>query len=101
VASPLQTQNTNNDIHDHCYWITYDAPEGWWIEFSILPLVCVDAGQTEVDTFNVYMTEGFTNNLPSGTTGIITISATEIEKGVISDSASAVSHVVSHVDRNI
>ena len=88
-VTELQFQLTNKDIHDHCYWISYSAPAGWWIEFPILPFACVDAGQTEIDTFDVYLTAGFTNNLPSGTTGIITISATEIEKGAISDSASA------------
>jgi len=88
-VTELQFQLTNKDIHNHCYWISYSAPEGWWIEFPFLPMVCVDAGQTEVDTFDVYLTSGFSNNLPSGTTGIMTISATEWEKGAISDSASA------------
>ncbi len=51
--------------------------------------LCVDAGQTVTVTFDVYLTAGYTNYLPSGTTGIITISAAEWEKGAISDSASA------------
>jgi len=89
-VTELQFQFSNYDIHDHCYWITYDAPEGWWIDFPFaLPLVCVDAGQTEINTFDVYMTAGVINNLPSGTTGILTLSASELEKGAINDSTSA------------
>jgi hypothetical protein len=85
----LQFQVENKDSHDHCYWVSYNAPEGWWIDFPILPMVCVDAGVTETNTFDVYMTSGTSNSLPSGTSGIITISLTELQKGVISDSASA------------
>ena len=88
-VTELQFQFTNKDIHDHCYWISYSAPAGWWIEFLWLPLVCVNAGNTDIVTFDVYMTAGFSNNLPSGTTGILTLSANEYEKGAITDSASA------------
>ncbi len=90
-ATPLQFQFTNFDTANHCYWISYDAPEGWWIEFGWLPMRCVDAGATEVFTFNTYLAPypNVTNDLPSGTTGVVTLSVTEWEKGVISDSASA------------
>ncbi len=88
-VTPLQFQFTNYDAFNHCYWINYDAPAGWRIEFPWLPLVCVNAGQTSVLTFNVYLTSESTNDLPSGTTGILTVSAAEWEKGEISDSASA------------
>jgi Bacterial Ig-like domain (group 1) len=51
----------------------------------------VQAGQTYVATYNVYLaaSPSTTNDLPSGTTGVLTLSATEWEKGIISDSASA------------
>jgi hypothetical protein len=81
-------QVTNSDSHDHCYWVSYDAPEGWWLYFPIIPVVCVNAGQSQGVTFTAYMTPGTSNDLPSGTTGILTVSFTEYEKGEISDSAS-------------
>ncbi len=88
-VTQLQFQFTNYSGDDHCYWITYNAPEGWWIDYPLFPIVCADAGQTVTGTFDVYMTDGYNNYLPSGTTGILTLSATEIEKGLITDSASA------------
>ena len=88
-VTTLQFQFSNRTIVDHCYWISYTAPEGWWIDFALFPIICVDAGQTETGTLDVYMTDGYTNYLPSGTSGVLTLSATEAEKGEISDSASA------------
>jgi hypothetical protein len=88
-ATPLQFQFTNHDAYDHCYWITYDAPEGWWTNLGWVPMRCLDAGETADFTFNFYLTSGQTNILPSGTTGVVTLSATELRKGMISDSASA------------
>ncbi len=88
-VTELQFQLSNNSLVDHCYWVTYDAPEGWWIDFGWLPIACMDAGHSATVTYDVYMTDGTSNYLHSGTTGIITISLTEIEKGEISDSASA------------
>ena len=81
-------QVTNSDSHDHCYWVTYNAPEGWWLYFPITQVVCVNAGQSQGVTLSAYMTAGTSNDLPSGTTGILTVSFTELEKGEISDSAS-------------
>jgi hypothetical protein len=49
----------------------------------------VNAEQYTIVNLDVYMTADPTNNLPSGTTGILTLSATEWEKGEISDSTSA------------
>ncbi len=88
-VTQLNFQFSNRTIVDHCYWLSYDAPEGWWIDFGLFPIICADAGQTETGILDVYMTDGYTNILPSGTTGVLTLSATEIEKGEISDSASA------------
>ena len=88
-VTQLQFQFGNYTIVDHCYWISYDAPEGWWIDFPLFPIVCADAGQTTTGILDVYMTEGYSNNLPSGTSGVLTLSATEAEKGEISDAASA------------
>jgi hypothetical protein len=89
-VTQMQYRVSNLDIYDHCYWLTYDAPEGWWIDFhGNPPGGCLFAGQTVDVAYDVYMTEGYTNDLPSGTTGILTFSATEWEKGQIRDSASA------------
>jgi hypothetical protein len=88
-VTQLEFQFTNSTIVDHCYWLSYDAPQGWWIDFLLFPLVCVDAGQTTTALLDVYIAAGYSNNLPSGTTGVLTLSATEAEKGEISDSASA------------
>ncbi len=90
-VTSLQFQFTNYDTVSHCYWLSYDAPEGWWVYFVFLPGICVDAGTSPVVTFDVYLEPwpSTTNDLPSGTTGILTLSATEWEKGEISDSASA------------
>jgi hypothetical protein len=89
-VTQLDFQFTNYDSYDHCYWLTYSLPEGWWIDFPNPPPHggCLYAGQTAVVTYDVYMDEGFTNDLPSGTTGIVTMAATEWEKGAISDSDS-------------
>ena len=87
-VTKLQFQATNYDIFNHCYWITYTAPAGWWIDFSGPALGCLYAGETATATYDVYMTAGYSNNLPSGTTGMLTFSATEWERGMISDSAS-------------
>jgi hypothetical protein len=87
--TPLQFQFTNHDDVDHYYWLTYEAPEGWWMDLGAWHFRRVNAGQTAVFTFNVYMTPGVTNDLPSGTSGLLTLSATELEKGLISDSDSA------------
>ncbi len=80
---------TNYDIYDHCYWLTYSAPAGWWIDFPGPPAGCLLAGQTATVTYHVYMTTGTTNDLPSGTTGVLSLSATEWEKGMITASDSA------------
>ena len=88
-ATQLQYRVTNLDIYDHCYWLTYEAPEGWWMDFNGTPWGCLYAGQTVDVGYNVYMAEGNTNDLPSGTTGMVTLSAIEWEKGLIQDSASA------------
>lgn len=88
-ATALPFQVTNFDTVDHCYWVSYDAPPGWYIDFVFLPIVCADAGQTETVYFTTYMGPGTTNFLPSGTTGTFTISLTEWEKGEISDSDAA------------
>jgi hypothetical protein len=91
-VTPLQFQFTNYDAFNHWYYITYEAPAGWWIDLSpFFPYVYVGAGQTYVATYNAYLElyPSTTNDLPSGTTGVVTLSATELEKGEISDSASA------------
>jgi hypothetical protein len=89
-VTQVQFQFTNYDIYDHCYWLTYSIPAGWWIDFAGPPPYggCLSAGQTATLPFDIYMSEGYTNDLASGTTGILTISATEWEKGLISDSDS-------------
>ena len=85
----LQFQFTNHDVYDHCYWLTYSAPAGWWIDYPGPPGGCLLAGETATVGYPVYMTPGTTNDLPSGTTGLLTLSATEWEKGLITDSDTA------------
>jgi hypothetical protein len=88
-GTDLQFEVTNLDAYSHCYWLTYQAPEGWWLEgFGWLPIVCLDAGTSYVLPLTAYLTD-YTNDLPSGTTGQITLSATEWEKGEMSDSTTA------------
>jgi hypothetical protein len=86
-VTQLAFKFTNSDSANHCYSLSYDAPEGWRIDFLLF--VCVNAEQYTIVNLDVYMTADPTNNLPSGTTGILTLSATEWEKGEISDSTSA------------
>ncbi len=92
----LPYEVSNLDTADHCYWVSYDAPEGWYLEFVFLPIVCVDAGQTNLVYFEAYMGPGTTNDLPSGTTGKFSISLTEWELGEISDADDA--NVTRHRD---
>ncbi len=35
VSLNYSSSSPTTDVYDHCYWISYDAPEGWWIEFSV------------------------------------------------------------------
>jgi len=95
-VTQLQFQFTNYDIYNHCYWLTYNVPEGWWIDFPNPPPHggCLYAGQTAVITYDVYMSAGNSNNLPSGTSGEVTMAATEWEKGAINDSDTT------HITRN-
>ncbi|MFW6070097.1 MAG: choice-of-anchor X domain-containing protein [bacterium] len=77
----------NLDEHDHCYWIDSDAPEDWTV-LGFGTQFCVDAGETIVLT--AYVDMGSANNtLPSGTSGELTLTATEMEEGQISASGSA------------
>jgi hypothetical protein len=90
AGTDLQFEVTNLDAYAHCYWYTYQAPDGWWVDgLGFFPIVCLDPGETWVQTATVYMTAGYTNDLPSGTTGQVTLSVTEWEKGEMSDSATA------------
>ena len=95
-VTQLQFQFTNYDIYNHCYWLTYNVPEGWWIDFPNPPPHggCLYAGQTAVITYDVYMSAGNSNNLPSGTSGEVTMAATEWEKGAINDSDTT--HITRH-----
>jgi hypothetical protein len=93
-ATELEFELRNDDVHDHCYWYRYQVPEGWWLDglpeiSGFLIPVCLDAGQTLVQTVQVYMGPGYTNDLPSGTSGEVILSIVEWEEGVMSDSASA------------
>lgn len=51
--------------------------------------VCLNAGQSSVVTFNVYLAPGTTNDLPSGSSGLVSLTITEIEEGIMSDTAVA------------
>jgi len=90
-ATELEFELKNNDVHDHCYLYSYQAPEGWRLEGLGLffPIVCLDDGETFIKTVDAYMGPGFTNDLPSGTTGEFTLTILELEEGIMSDTASA------------
>jgi hypothetical protein len=87
-ATQAEFEIANLDVYDHCYWLTYSAPEGWWVDFAGQQWVCLYAGETKTKTYPVYLTAGSTNNLPSGTSGVLTLTAIEYEKGAIHDTAS-------------
>ena len=76
----------NLDEHDHCYLIDSAAPDGWTV-LGFGTQFCADAGETIILT--AYVTMGSANNtLPSGTAGQITVTATEMEEGLISATGS-------------
>ncbi len=85
----LSFQLTNYDTVNHCYWVSSDGPEGWRLSFPFFALVCANAGESKPVAFTAYLSAENSNDLPSGTTGIMTVSVSEWEKGEISDSASA------------
>jgi hypothetical protein len=91
-GTPLEFQVTNHDAYTHCYWYSYAAPDGWWVDGlgGFFPIVCLNPGETFVETATAYMAAGYTNDLPSGTSGEITLSLTEWEQGQMSDSTSVV-----------
>ena len=89
-GTELQFEIQNLDTQDHCYWYDTQAPEGWRIDgLGWIPAVCINAGETQTTTVTVYMTSGDTNDLPSGTSGEVTLTVTEWGEGIMSDSATA------------
>ncbi|MCK4579562.1 MAG: hypothetical protein KAU50_12290, partial [Candidatus Marinimicrobia bacterium] len=88
-GTELQFEIQNLDNQDHCYWYDTLKPEGWWIDGLGWMMVCINAGETHTTTLTVYMASGETNDLPSGTTGEVTLTVTEYGEGVISDSATS------------
>ena len=89
-GTELQFKIQNLDNQDHCYWYDTLTPEGWWIDgLGWIPMVCINAGETHTTTLTVYMTSGDTNDLPSGTSGEVTLTVTEYGEGIMSDSATS------------
>ncbi|HSR34513.1 MAG TPA: hypothetical protein VLY63_28420, partial [Anaerolineae bacterium] len=75
------------DLYDHCYDLSWQYPEGWSLVMGP-PQVCIPAGGSHLESVDVYMGAN-PNNLPSGTTGEVILSAVEAERGEMSDSDSA------------
>ncbi len=89
-ATTLQFSMVNHDTHNHWFEINYHLPEGWYLTgVPVLNKVLLTPGVPFLLSVDVYMAPGSTNDLPSGTSGQVTISVTEVEKGQIYDSASA------------
>ncbi len=89
-GTTLQFELHNADVHDHWYLYSYQAPEGWWLDgLGVWGFIHLSAGQTFTEDAIAYMGAGYTNDLPSGTTGEFALTITEIEEGIISDSATA------------
>jgi hypothetical protein len=89
-GTALSFEIKNLDSQDHCYWYDTLTPDGWWVDgLGWIPMVCIDAGETQTTNLTVYMTVGETNDLPSGTSGEVTLTVTDSGAGVISDSATS------------
>ena len=89
-GTELSFEIKNLDNQDHCYWYDTLRPEGWWVDgLGWIPMVCINAGETHTTDLTVYMAAGDTNDLPSGTTGEVTLTVTDYGEGVISDSTTA------------
>jgi len=74
----------NLDSVSHCYTLTSQVPTGWWLSGLGVGRLCLAAGQTYNLPLTAYLTAGFTNSLPSGTTGEVLLGAVEEERGEIS-----------------
>ena len=97
AATDLAIDVRNYDNHDHCYWVSYQAPDGWRLEgLGFLPIVCATANNNTLLNLQLYLSAGPTNDLPSGTSGDVAISVSEIEEGIISDAT--VIHVTRYRD---
>ena len=89
-GTELSFEIKNLDSQDHCYWYDTLTPEGWWVDgLGLIPMVCINAGETQSTNLTVYMAAGDNNDLPSGTTGEVTLTVTEYGEGIMSDSATA------------
>ena len=78
----------NYDTYNHCYYVTFEVPEGWHVDGLPIPYVCANANSMVQIPVQVYMAAGLTNDLPSGTSGEMAISVSEMEEGIMSDATS-------------
>ncbi|MFK7801937.1 MAG: hypothetical protein AB8G95_09915, partial [Anaerolineae bacterium] len=81
-GTPVQFEIRNDDTEDHCYELDVSVPEGW--STVGLSVTCVDAGQSKVLDYSVFMgpsaiNPSNPNGMPSGTQGraVLAVSATD------------------------
>lgn len=87
-VTTLQFKLTNQDTFEHSYFLEVSAPSGWNADAVSGPWTLPPGASTIID---VQVDMGAVpNNLPSGTTGEVTLTAIEQEEGIISDTATAV-----------
>ncbi len=83
----LEFELYNDDVYDHCYDIDIRVPTGW--AKNSVSQICLPANGSTFFTVEVNLSSGVPNAEPSGTTGVVTVSAIEAEQGLISVSTSA------------
>jgi hypothetical protein len=88
-TTQLEFQLTNHDDVNHCYRFELTMPGGWEHGTWDLFPGCLDPGASTTRTLNITLTGDATNDLPSGTSGVVSLAAIEWEEGVIRDSDSA------------
>ncbi len=87
LGANLQFSVKNEDVHDHCYRVRTQSPEGW--SPSTVSSLCLAAGESTVLNVNVLLQLKPPDFLPSGTKGDVVLSVTEVERGIITNSDSA------------
>lgn len=87
LGANLQFSVKNEDVHDHCYRVRTQSPEGW--SPSTVSSLCLAAGKSTVLNVNVLLQLKPPDVLRSGTRGDVVLSVTEVERGIITNSDSA------------
>jgi hypothetical protein len=85
-TTALEFNLRNDDLVEHCYFFNVGLPEGWTVNFWDLFGPCLAPNESSIHRFRINMAA---SDLPSGTSGQVTVTAIESEKGEMTDSASA------------